>query len=427
MTTLDSNPTTQPATCPAGSVGAEYDPFGAQRTYELFARARREEPVFYCPEIDYWVISRRRDVLDVLRNPDVYSAQITLSPVTPFSGAVTELFQQGGFSAQPVQSNCDRPDHTRIREISAQILSAANYAALEPDIRRIAAEFLQRLPPAGSAQPVDLLKSVFYEFPAHVLFLILGIPDADVPKIKAWADNRLLMTFGRLDEQQQLRCAEDMLAYWHYCEDLVADRAANLRDDYPSHLLRARNGDDRVMSINEIVSVVFGLLLAGHETTTNLSANAFRSMLTYPENWRAICAEPELIANAVEEALRFNTSVICWRRKTLQDVQIGGCNIPAGSNLLLGLASANHDEEEFEAPERFDVRRRNARRHISFGSGIHFCIGAPLARLELKVLLEMFSQRYPDMSLAPQSFEMIETVAFRGPKALWVNLGPADA
>ena len=424
MTTLDSNPTLQAGLCPAGSVGAEYDPFGAARTYELFARARAEEPVFYCPEIDYWVISRRQDILDIFRNPDVYSAQITLSPVTPFSDAVIRLFQEGGFSAQPVQSNCDRPDHTRIREISSQILSATNYAAMEPEVRRIAGEFMQRLhqQQQAGAKQVDLMKEVFYEFPAHVLFLILGIPEHDVPKIKSWADNRLLMTFGHLSEAEQLRCAEDMLAYWKYCEALVADRQAQLKDDYPSHLLKARNGDDSIMTINEIVSVVFGLLLAGHETTTNLSANTFRSLLTHRQNWEAICAEPELIVNAVEESLRFNTSVICWRRKTLQDVEIAGREIPAGSNLLLGLASANHDESEFEAPEKFDVRRKNARRHISFGSGIHFCIGAPLARLEVKVLLQVISEQFPQLRLLDQDFEMIETVAFRGPKAVWVSL-----
>jgi cytochrome P450 len=421
MTTLESTMSDSNIECPVGSVGADYEPFSAATTYQVLKRARDEEPVFYSPEINYWVITRREDILKVFRDPDRFSAQITLSPVTPFTDEVAELFKTEGFSAQPVQSNCDRPDHTRIREISSQILNARHYQSLEPEVRRIAGEFLAKLEGKPS---VDLVHEIFYEFPAHVLFMILGIPDKDVAKIKRWADNRLLMTFGHLTATQQKKCAEDMVAYWKYCEALVADRLAKPRDDYPSHLVVARNGDDAVMTINEITSVVFGLLLAGHETTTNLSANALVSLLDQRDNWEAICKAPDLIPNAVEEALRFNTSVICWRRKALQDVEVGGKEIPAGANLLLALASANHDEKEFDHPERFDVHRANARRHISFGSGIHFCIGAPLARIELKVLLELLSSAYPDMRLSEQEFDIIETVSFRGPKQVWVDLNP---
>ncbi len=421
MTTLESTMLNATVQCPAGSVGADYDPFGAAATYQVLRRARAEEPVFYSPQINYWVVTRREDILKIFRNPDVFSAQITLSPVTPFTDEVGEIFREGGFAAQPVQSNCDRPDHTRIREISSEILNAPRYHALEPEIRRIASEFLSRL---DGKHRVDLVKEIFYEFPAHVLFLILGIPEADVTKVKRWADNRLLMTFGHLSGEDQARCARDMVAYWKFCKELVADRLTHPKNDYPSHLIKARGGDDSVMTLNEITSVVFGLLLAGHETTTNLSANALCSLLTYRENWKAICLDASLITNAVEEALRFNTSVICWRRKALQEVDVAGVKIPEGANMLLALASANRDEEQFTDPDRFDVHRKNARRHISFGSGIHFCIGAPLARLELKILLELLTHAYPNMKLLEQELDIIETISFRGPKELWVELDP---
>ncbi len=412
-----------PAACPATGLGAEYDPFGSSTTYEIFRRARASEPVFYCPEINYWVVTRREDIRAVFADPDTYSAQITLAPVTPFSDAVVALLAQGGFRAQPVQSNLDGADHTRIRAVSAQILNHKYYQTLEPAIRRIAADFIDRW--AGRGR-IDLVADLVYEFPAHVLFLILGIPDSDAARIKRWADNRLLMTFGRLDPAEQLVCARDMLAYWKYCEALVADRLEAPRDDYPSHLLRVRNGDGQIISINEITSVVFGLLLAGHETTTNLSANAFHALLTHRAQWQAICADASLIPNAVEETLRFRSSVICWRRKTMKPVEVAGVAIPAGANLLLALASANHDEAVFAEPDRFDVRRADARGHLAFGFGKHFCIGAPLARLELRVLLEEVSARYPHMTLCgDQDIEMIRTVAFRGPKRLLADLNAA--
>ncbi|NOX51943.1 MAG: cytochrome P450 [Gammaproteobacteria bacterium] len=410
-------PQNESGRCPVGEM---YEPFSAASTYDIFAQARVEEPVFYCAEIDYWVITKRKDIDDIFQDPESYSAQITLSPVTPFTDEVLATLKEGGFAAQPVQSNLDGEAHTRIRRSSKQLLNPTAFKKLEPDIRRIAQEFIDRF---ASKSEVDLVAELFYEFPAHILFLILGIPDSDVGKIKQWADNRLFLTFGQLAPAEQLKCAKDMVAYWHYTEALVAQRAVAPADDYPSHLLRLRNSDDSILTHNEIVSVVFGLLLAGHETTTNASANAFHTLLTHRKNWQMICADPELIPNAVHEALRFNSSVVCWRRKTTKAVDISGVSIPEGANLLLALGSANRDEDKFEQGHVFDVMREDANQNISFGYGKHFCVGAPLARLEMEVLLEEMTSRFPNMSLVEdQEIDIIRTIAFRGPKRLLVRL-----
>lgn len=401
-------------------LSTRYDPFGASHTYENFALARKEDPVFFSPEINFWVITRREDILKIFRDPDRFSAQIALTPVTPFAPEALQILKDGNFGPQPVQSNCDRPDHTRIRAIASKSLNIKNFRSQEDHIRTLIRKAMDQFDPST---PVDLVAEMVYELPALVLFKIMGIPEKDVQMVKQWADNRLLMTFGRLNAQEQVECAKDMVLYWNYCKDLVQQKITNPGDDYPSTLLAERNGDDNIISINEINSLMFGLLLAGHETTTNLSANSLRSLLTYRENWEKICADPSLIPNAVEESLRFSSSVICWRRYTLEDVEIRGHKIPKGSNLLLALASANYDEDTFEEPEKFDITRANARDHISFGNGIHFCIGAPLARLELKILLEEITQRFPNMALtSDQDFDIIRTIAFRGPKEVWVNL-----
>jgi hypothetical protein len=404
----------------ASGLGALYDPFGSQTTYEVFARARREEPVFFVPQINYWVVARRDDILAVLADPETFSAEIALSPVTPFTDEAMAILKDGGFAPLPVQVNCTDPDHARIRAIAGKLLSAKRFAALEDEIRRLVAAFIDGF---GERARVDLLADMVYELPALVLLKFMGIPQRDVKKVKRWADNRLLMTFGQLNRQEQAACAHDLVAYWDYCKDLTDRKMAEPGDDYPSDLLRARGGDDTVLSLQEVHSLVFALLLAGHETTTNLSANMFRALLEDRQAWQAICRDPALIPNAVEEALRINTSVICWRRKCLKDVEIAGVAIPQGANLLLALASANHDESHFADPTRFDVHRANARDHVSFGKGMHFCVGAPLARLEARVQLEEMSRRFPDLRLAAdQEIEMIRTIAFRGPKALWVDL-----
>jgi len=323
-------------------------------------------------------------------------------------------------AAEPTQVNCDPPKHDRIRQVAGRFLNARRFVALEPDIRQLAHQALDAL--EGRIE-IDLVADLVYEFPARVLFLLMGIAAEDAPRIKRWADYRLLITFGDLSPEEQRRGAEDMVAYWRYCVDLVADRRCRPRDDYASFLIEHRADVEPHLTDNEITSLVFGLLLAGHETTTNLSANALLALLGHRPSWEAICREPSLIPGAIEEVLRTASSVVCWRRRTREATVVQGVTIPAGANVLLALGSANYDERLFPEPDRFDIRRGNAREHLSFGKGTHFCLGAPLARLELKVLLEEVTQRFPALTLADgQHVEYIRTIAFRGPKRLMARL-----
>ena len=168
--------------------------------------------------------------------------------------------------------------------------------------------------------------------------------------------------------------------------------------------------------------MVYGLLIAGHETTTSMSANAIVTLMRHREAWDRLCADPALIPNAVEELLRFDSSVITWRRKALKAVEVAGVPIPEGAKLLLALCSGNRDDAHFPEPERFDLDRENAKTHLSFGFGIHYCLGAPLARLELKVILEELTQRLPSLRLVPdQTWEFPPNTSFRGPAHLWVE------
>ncbi|MFN3743896.1 MAG: cytochrome P450 [Hyphomicrobiaceae bacterium] len=420
MTQLSSTHDAPAPACPADGPGAHYRPFDHAGMYAFFARVRPETPAFFCPGINYWVITRRADILPILRDAQRYSAAIAMSPVQPLPPAALAYLQREGYGVEATQVSCDPPKHTRIRAFAGQLLSQKRFMAIEPAVREIVIRFCRRLEGRGR---VDMVADFAYELPAHVIFQILGIPDRDTPKIKAWADDRLLFTFGALDEAAQLRAAARMVDYWRYCVALVEDRKRTPRDDYASHLLAFRNGDDARLTENEIASLVFGLLLAGHETTTNMTSNALHALLSHRDQWERLVREPALIANAVEETLRFASSVVCWRRRALVDVDIGGIAIPQGSNILLALGSANHDEAHFDTPERLDITRANARDHVSFGHGLHFCLGAPLARLELRIILEELTRRFPDMHLVDdQPLDMIRTIAFRGPHTLWVTL-----
>jgi cytochrome P450 len=395
-----------------------HDPYLAD-PYPLLAEARRREPVFYSPDLDYWVVTRYADIEAVFKDPETYSARIAQAPIAPLAPSVVQLLKEARFAPEPVMSNCDRPKHTRIRRHTARAFTSNKVAVLEPFIRGLADRAIDAFAARGRA---DLVAEMLYDLPASVILKILGIPDGDVPKIKSWSSNRLMLTWGRLGEAEQLREARGLLEYWRYCEGHIAAKIAVPGDDFPSDLLAIRNGDDAVLTIPEITNIVFGLLIAGHETTTSSSANAVKTLLGQRHAWERLCREPAAIPAAVEELLRFDTSVISWRRQANRPVRIAGVDIPEGGKLLLMLASANRDDSVFPEPERLDLDRANARDHLSFGLGIHFCFGAPLARLELKVILEQLTSRLAGLHLVEgQTWRFPANTSFRGPVALEVR------
>jgi cytochrome P450 len=408
--------------CPVTGIGREFDPFVdpyLADPYPFWLRARQSEPVFYSPELDYWVVTRYEDIKAVFADPKAFSASIAQTPIKPLAPEVVALLQQGGFRAKPVMSNADPPVHTRIRKYTWQAFTPKRIAQLEPEVRRLVTRFLDQIEGAGRA---DLVRQMFYELPVLVLFIFLGMPEEDVARVKTWSRNRLMLTWGRLSDEQQRAEAAGLLEYWKYTEAYVQGLVAGPPDNYVGDLLRASHQSPNELSVHEIVNVVYGLLIAGHETTTSMSSNAVVTLMQHREAWERLCADPALIPNAVEELLRFDSSVITWRRKALKAVEIAGVPIPEGANLLLALCSGNRDDAHFPDPERFDVHRENARTHLSFGFGIHYCLGAPLARLELKVILEELTRRLPSLRLTPgQAWAFPPNTSFRGPAQLWVE------
>ena len=400
-------------------IGAAFRAFEQEGMDALYARARDEEPVFYAPEIGYWVVTRHADIVSVFRDPERFSASNALTPITALPDDVVAILREGRFTVQPVQVNSDPPVHGRIRALVGQYLNAKRYLTLEAPIRALVESYADRLEGKDQA---DVVAEMTYELPARVIFLLLGISDADTADIKRWADKRLLLTWGQLTAEDQADAAREMLDYWDYCKRLVDARMMSPRDDYPSRLLELRGGDDSTLSLNEVYCLVFGILLAGHETTTNASTNIVNALLTHRDQWRRLVDDPSLIPNAVEEGLRYATSVVNWRRVAREEVVIGGVRVPEGANLLLALASAGRDKTLFEEPDTLQVDRQNARQHIAFGHGIHFCIGAALARLQLKIILETLTRRFPDMTLVEdQRLDWVRTISFRGPLALHVH------
>jgi cytochrome P450 len=366
------------------------------------------------------VVTGYDDIKQIFRDHDTFTAQNTITPITPFTDAMRAKLVDGGYTPQPVLSNNVPPGHTRIRTVVNKLFTPRRVKQLEPDIRRLTHAHMTQIRDALARDGrADLVAALTYDLPAEVLFILLGVPAADVAQVKAWAGNRLKLYYGRTTEAEQLAMADNLIAFWHYTNDLVARKAADPQDDLTSDLIRARNGDDGILTMNEVASCMITLLVAGHETTTAALSNGLQQLLTDRGRWRD---DPTRIPNAVEEILRFDPSVCAWRRKVVADTAIGDVAIPAGADLLLMLNAANRDPALFDQPHHFDVERTNAREHLAFGYGIHFCVGAPLARLEGVVVLEELTQHVPDLALVEeQTYSYVPNISFRGPRQLWVR------
>lgn len=396
-----------------------FDPLDLSDPFPLLAQARREQPVFYSPAIDYWVITRYADIKAIFRDHETYTAANTISPILPFSDAVKRLLADGDYKPQPVLSNNVPPSHTRIRALVNRLFTPRRMKSFAPAIRQIAQAAVKRFIKGGRS---DIVAELTYEYPAYVLFHVLGVPEADVPRVKAWAGNRIKLYYGRPTASEQLDMTGDLVPFWRYVVELVSEKARRPQDDLTSDLIRMRAGDDSVITLNEIASCMITLLVAGHETTTAQINNALLHSLSQGDLWRGLCAQPETIPPFLEEMMRYDPSVCAWRRLTAKPSVIAGVEIPAGANLLLMLNSANRDADVFPEPDRIASARANLKDQLAFGYGIHYCVGAPLARLEMAILLETLTRELPALRLAPdQRIEYTRNISFRGPVALHVT------
>jgi hypothetical protein len=407
--------------CPFHPANEEFKPYFSPELHAALEVQRRDEPVFWSEEIGYWVVTRYADVLAILHDGVRFTSANTTRPVTPMSPEAEAILREGGFMNQTGSHSTLYGDvHKRIRGITSQTLNLREFIKLDGHIRKLVADAIDRI--AGQDE-IDLLHEVNYELPAQVVFKLMGIPDEDIPSVKKWAGARSVIDFSPATPSQQIEGARNMVAFWQYCAALVADRQKHPREDFTSKMLALRNGDDSVISIGEITTHTFGVAFAGHETTTNQLTNTFRSLLENRGEWEALCADPSLAGNTVEEGMRYAGAVIGWRRIALEDVEIRGVTIPKGAPIMLSFASANRDEEVFPDPHRFDIRRANARKQLTFGNGVHFCLGAPLARLEMKIVFEEFGKRFPKMRLVqPDTAKHLHTFVFRAPDSLRVTL-----
>jgi cytochrome P450 len=366
--------------------------------YPLFAELRRAMPVmrFETPERKGYTITRYDDCLAVLKDTETFSSRANAEAGRIMGRTILEM---------------DGPEHTRHRALLQAAFSRKEIERLEPLVAGIVDELLERILAEGR---VDLVAQLTERFPIQVIAELLGIPRADYPQFQVWAIE--LIGFPR-DLGRGMRAAESVRAY---LLPIIAARRLEPRDDMLTRLVHGVV-DGRGLTDDEVVSFCRLLLPAGAETTFRLIGNLLVALLTDRDRWERVRAEPALLPSAIEETLRWETSVVMLARQTTRATEIRGVSIAADELISVVIGSGNRDEEHYENPDVFDLDRRPDD-HLAFGFGRHHCLGHHLARLETRLCLTSLLERAPHLRLDPDSPPpAITGLAFRSPKVLHVR------
>jgi pimeloyl-[acyl-carrier protein] synthase len=378
------------------------DPAFVADPYPTYHRLRAEDPVHHSP-LGFWVLTRYEDVVAVLRDPRfakeaiaaVVAARLGRAPAAPLS-----------------MLDRDPPDHTRLRSLVSKAFTPRVVEALRPHIQKIVDSLLDRV---AGANAMDLIEDFAYPLPVIVICEMLGVPFEDHERFKQWGldiarglDSILLPP----DSDVARRSDAARSALTAYFRELIAERRASPRADLLSGLIAAEEVGDRLRE-DELLATCILLLVAGHETTVNLIGNGTLALLRHRDQLRRLREDPGLIASAVEELLRYDGPVQRTARVSGEDVAIASRTIAKGELVMPFIGAADRDPAQFPDPDRLDITRTD-NRHIAFGWGIHFCLGAPLARLEGQIALNTLVRRLPKLALATDKPEYRESLTLRG-------------
>ena len=384
------------------SLGQQYCPLSPTHTanpYAFYAQARKEEPIFFSPIMNAWVVSRYEDCLIILKDHQRFAGMTVQLGYNQLTPEVQTLLRTSASGKLPTAlSSLEPPEHTRLRGSVAKAFTAQHLVSMEPQVRTYANQLIDRCTPW---KQMDVVEHFTTPYPIMVIGDLLKIPEADRELLQHWTENVMTLLFASPPHKQQLACAQEMVAMFSYVRDLVEERRKEPQDDLISILVQKGGGGQTALSPVEVTGMLRFLLLAGIEEPFRFLSNCLFHLLEHRSHWEALVQNPELIPQFVEEGLRFDGSSLGVWRIAKEDVVIKGKYIPKGARIQVLQSSANHDEAIFSHPEIFDPFREGLQRHIAFGQGIHTCLGASLVRLEVRVALEQLSQRLPSLRLVP--------------------------
>ncbi|WP_327698455.1 cytochrome P450 [Streptomyces sp. NBC_00459] len=397
--------------------------------YPHYARARDAEGLTFVPELDAWLVARDADVREVLRRAEDFSSEGALRPdVMPAPTALAVL--GGGFGGRPVVVGVDGIRHQELRAPIVKGLSPARVAAVVPYAAERAAAlvdaFMDGAPGEHKGGHVELMSAYARRLPGEVIGRIVGLDPADVPAVVHGGYRAEELLFRPLPEDEQIAVARDVVATQHILDRYARDRHTEPREDLCTDIVASVTAPDdgdgsaelTLDQRHEVVSHLQNLLIAGHLTTTALIGTTVLHLLRHPDQWELLCAEPDRIPAAVEEAARYDTALQGFRRVATRPVTLAGTELPAGASLFVAFGAANRDGDRHPGPDRFDITRTPVR-HLAFGLGAHACPGSQLAREQLRLTLQELTSRLPGLRLAEEhAVTMRPTMIHRSPRSL---------
>ncbi len=384
--------------------------------YPLYRQLRTKDPVHRSRLQDLWVLTRYEEIDGALRLAG-FSADNRNQK--NYANERAKAIKAGVIEDKedvPMMLRTDPPDHTRLRTLVSKAFTPRAVEAQRARVEELVRTILDEAEARGE---MDIVQDLGIPLPMTVIAEMLGIPTEDREQFKRWSTGVARSTDTRSDDDLRVseQASKELV---EYLTPIAEERRANPREDLLSSLLAAEEQGDK-LSMDEVFAMVILLLVAGNETTTNLIGNGMLALLDHPTEFRRLHDHPEMLESAVEELLRYDSPVQATSRIALKDMEFGGVQMNAGSQTVIHFGAANRDPARFDDPDRLDIGRQE-NRHLAFGHGIHYCLGAPLARLEGQTAIGQLVARFPNMRRKPSDLEWADNFVLHGIKSLPVSL-----
>ncbi|MEX0750710.1 MAG: cytochrome P450 [Dehalococcoidia bacterium] len=391
---------------PTGVQLTPLDPAFQADPHAVLDELRERDPVHHDEQLGRWVLTRHDDVDALLRD-----RSLSVDPRNAGEGTFEKMFlyraEEQDF--QPSMLFADPPYHTRLRGLVSKAFTPRAVEQMAPRIQEIVDELLNVV---AAGDGFDLIESFAAPLPTIVIAEMLGVDPGARADFKRWSDAVVMVFNPLLSAEERANAEEASLALNRYFQNAIAERRERPREDMINSLMHVEEGKDQLTD-DEIVTMCNLLLTAGNVTTTDLIGNGVYALLSNPEQLRKLREDPALIKNAIEEMLRYDSPVTQSGRTPMVDVEIGGCPIARGQSVTPQLSAANHDPDAYPDPHKFDISRADTHHH-SFGGGVHYCLGAPLARLEAQIAVSTIVRRFPSLRLSAEPVEHRKIPSFRG-------------